>query len=162
MKNFTGERLHFRAEQKLHGNPEQVFPLLCPVREYEWIDGWDCRMIYSESGIAELDCIFTTAFSDEGEEEVWVVDRYEPPQLIQFIRVNPLRVIRYRITLSPAAPGESLAVWEQTITGLSGEGNDFLENYTSDRFASLISTLEKMINYHLETGGMLARSTAES
>ena len=40
--------LHFDAP------PDRVFPLLCPVREYDWIDGWECRMVYAETGVAEL------------------------------------------------------------------------------------------------------------
>jgi hypothetical protein len=27
--------------------PADVFPLLCPVREYEWIEPWSCDMIFS-------------------------------------------------------------------------------------------------------------------
>lgn len=37
----------------LEAAPEGVFPLLCPVREYDWIEPWRCRMIYSQSGFAE-------------------------------------------------------------------------------------------------------------
>ncbi len=38
---------------KIDACPEVVFPLLSPVREAEWIDGWSCEMIHSESGLAE-------------------------------------------------------------------------------------------------------------
>ena len=37
--------------------PEVVFPLLCPVREYEWLEDWTCEMVFSESGVAEEDCV---------------------------------------------------------------------------------------------------------
>ena len=43
----------------LSGSPEQVFPLLCPTREYDWIETWQCELIYSDSGFAEPGCIFT-------------------------------------------------------------------------------------------------------
>jgi hypothetical protein len=33
----------------LEANPNAVFPLLCPVREYEWIESWKCDLIYSDS-----------------------------------------------------------------------------------------------------------------
>lgn len=39
---------------------ERVFPLLCPVREREWLQGWDATMVCSESGVAEPGCVFTT------------------------------------------------------------------------------------------------------
>ena len=51
---------------KIGAPVEKVFPLLCPVREYEWIDGWSCRLVHSESGFAEKGAIFTTGFRAEG------------------------------------------------------------------------------------------------
>ena len=42
--------------------PDRVFPLLCPVREYEWIPGWECDVLHSVSGVAEEDCVFRTRF----------------------------------------------------------------------------------------------------
>jgi len=53
----------------LHGKPEVLFPLLCPVREYEWIEPWKCDMIYSDSGFAEQDCIFQTDFPHDGPKD---------------------------------------------------------------------------------------------
>jgi hypothetical protein len=60
-----------------------VFPLLCPVREYDWIDVWSCDVIYSESGIAELGCVFLTDLPGRGTE-TWVVTRFEPEFVIEF------------------------------------------------------------------------------
>ena len=45
----------------LKGTPDDIFPLLCPVREYEWLETWQCEMIYTKSGFTELDCIFKTS-----------------------------------------------------------------------------------------------------
>jgi hypothetical protein len=63
--------------------PEVVFPLLCPVREHDWIAGWSCEVIHSESGMAEEDCVFLTSFADAGPM-TWVVSRYHPPRVIEF------------------------------------------------------------------------------
>ena len=38
------------ADQVLNAPPATVFPLLCPVREAEWVPGWTVRMIHSASG----------------------------------------------------------------------------------------------------------------
>jgi len=46
--------------QHLVAEPSRVFPLLCPVREADWLEGWDPLLIVSESGIAEPDCVFVT------------------------------------------------------------------------------------------------------
>jgi hypothetical protein len=56
----NASRLELQAVQHLNAPPEEVFPLLCPVREHEWLEGWQCEMIHTASGIAEKDCIFST------------------------------------------------------------------------------------------------------
>jgi hypothetical protein len=37
---------------------EEVFPLLCPKREEEWIPDWECETIWSNSGYNEEGAIF--------------------------------------------------------------------------------------------------------
>ena len=135
--------------------PAGVFPLLCPTREYDWIDTWKCRMVYSESGHAEPDCIFKTDFTADGPEDTWVVSRYEPPLLIEFVRVNPLRAIRYTITLRETAAGETEADWRQVITGLNEEGNSLVQGLEETAFRKRMGELEKMLNHYLGTGRML-------
>jgi hypothetical protein len=69
-RHFVSRNLH------LESTPEKIFPLLCPTKEYDWIETWKCDLIFSESGFAELDCVFNTHF--EGDvKETWVVDKYE-------------------------------------------------------------------------------------
>ena len=152
--NFKAKRCSLSASQLLIGTPERVFPLLCPTREYDWIEDWNCDLVFSKSGFAEPDCIFTTHFPGD-EKDVWVVDRYEPNKLIQFIRVTENRVIRYRITLIDNANGQTTAVWEQIVTGLTDEGNRYVESLTNLDFGLKIKGLEILINYYLETGEML-------
>ena len=46
--------------QHLGAPPTEVFPLLCPVREAEWVKDWRPRLVLSDSGFAEPDCVFIT------------------------------------------------------------------------------------------------------
>lgn len=142
------------AVQHLSAPPDKVFPLLCPTREYEWIKPWKCRMIYSESGYAEQDCIFITDFPGE-EEDVWVVSNYRPHEEIQFVRFNPTRTIRYTITLVDNRDGTTTAEWTQVLTALNDKGNRLLDELTEDAYRQEISTLEQMLNHYLTTGEML-------
>jgi len=58
--------------QQLVGPLQVVLPLMCPVREAEWANGWNPIRVWSASGFAEEDCVFTTP----GEPAaVWVVTR---------------------------------------------------------------------------------------
>jgi hypothetical protein len=152
--DFTAKRCFLSAEQHLNFTPEKVFPLLCPTCEYDWIESWDCKLIYSKSGFAELDCIFTTNFEGD-EKDVWVVDQHEPNKMIQFIRVSENRVIRYRISLTDIGDGQTTAIWEQTVTALTPAGNRYVESLTDLDFGLKMKRLEIMINFYLETGEML-------
>jgi hypothetical protein len=152
--NFKAKQCSLSASQTLLATPEKVFPLLCPTREYDWIENWKCDLICSKSGFAELDCIFTTDFPGD-EKDVWVVDQYLPNQVIQFIRVSANRVIRYRITLTDQANGQTTALWEQKVTALTEDGNNYVESLSNLEFGLKIKGLELMINYFLETGEML-------
>lgn len=152
--NTSDKRKYLSASQSLAASPERVFPLLCPTREYDWIEEWKCELVFSRSGFAELDCVFATHFPGD-EKETWVVDRFEPDQLIQFIRSSENRVIRYCIQLADNGNGTSTAKWEQWLTSLTDEGTRYIENLSNSEFGEKIKALEKMLNHYLETGEML-------
>ena len=75
--------------QTINATPEIIFPLLCPVREAEWLDGWDYKMIYSETGLAEEGAVFTTPYKNE-EDTIWMITKYEKNNYkVDFARVTP-------------------------------------------------------------------------
>ena len=57
---FEARRMVRSYRQTIDASPEIVFPLLCPVREAEWLDGWEFTMIYSVSGSMEKGAVFST------------------------------------------------------------------------------------------------------
>ncbi|MCJ8500289.1 hypothetical protein [Desulfatitalea alkaliphila] len=139
----------------LDGGADEIFPLLCPVREYEWIQPWQCEMVYTDSGRAELDCVFKTNFPDDGPEDTWVVSRYEPPKLLEFVRINAIRSIRYCINVIQQDDGSTQATWKQVITALNTDGDTFVNHLTDDAYDGEMTILQKMINHFLKTGEML-------
>jgi len=152
----TGKRTVVSASQTLNAPPHDIFPLLCPVREYDWIEDWSCTMISSRSGYAELNCVFTTAQdrSDEsGRREVWIVSRYEPGRAISFVKFcDGLYVVAYDIGLTPEGPDQTRAVWTQTRIPLNAEGATLVATMTSEAFCSMIQVLEEKLNRYLRTG----------
>jgi hypothetical protein len=151
---FSALRTVKTCTQHLLAPPDRVFPLLCPTREYDWIEPWKCRLVHSESGFAEQDCIFVTDFPNEGED-VWTVSVYRPNQEIQFVRFNGRRVIRYHITLTDNGDGTTQAEWKQVLTGLNEEGNRLIESVTDEAYQQRILGLERRLNHYLATGEML-------
>lgn len=153
--SMSGHRSTKTYSMLLKGTPEQVFPLLCPVREYEWIDNWQCEVVYSDSGFAELDCVFKTRFPGDGPEDTWAVSRYEPPLLIEFVRVNVLRTIRFSISLKRNGDDTTGVIWTQIFTGLSAEGDNLIKELSESIFQERVALRELQINHFLSTGQML-------
>ena len=56
--SFNAVQKTLTFKQLNNAEPEKVFPLLCPVREKDWLDGWNYKMIYSKSGLIEKNCVF--------------------------------------------------------------------------------------------------------
>jgi hypothetical protein len=158
---FKAKRCFLYAKQRLNSSPDKVFPLLCPTKEYDWIETWKCDLIFSDSGLAEPDCIFKTNFPSEGEE-TWITDRIEPNKIIQFIRVSEHQVIRFCISLTDNRNDTTTAKWEQTITALNKEGNLYVENCSIPEFEKKIKGLEMMINHYLNTGEMYRTKQSKS
>jgi hypothetical protein len=135
--------------------PEKVFPLLCPVREYDWIETWQCEMVHSESGFAELDCVFKTRHGDV--EDFWQVSKYQPNELIEFVVSSKFRVMRYQFKLSLEGSGGTKVEIEQVATALSKVGEDYVED---THFELHMKTLEIMLNHYLTTGTMMNNEEA--
>ena len=75
-KKFSAKKITRSYRQTIFANPEKVFPLLCPVREADWLDGWQYNMIYSISGLVEKGAVFSTPHHDKNET-VWMVTNYD-------------------------------------------------------------------------------------
>ena len=155
MNDFLPRRITRETEMIINADPQRVFPLLCPVREYEWIEPWRCRMHYSESGVAENNCIFETDFPYNGGRETWIVSHYEKDQAIEFVRFTPdEKITKLDIRLDTAAAGGTRLLWRKIYTGLSPAGNQVI-SAMADNFEPEAKRLARMLNHYLTTGRML-------
>lgn len=136
------------ASMRLPAPPARVFPLLCPVLEAQWLPGWSAEILHSESGVAELGCVFRTR-DEDGRERVWTVSRHEAPGIIQFVQfLAGLCVIRLDIALEPAEGG-CLARWTYTVDGLGEAPDRFFDAYAEAPFRARMARLETLLAAHL-------------
>jgi len=170
MTNFKAKRIKSTFVQQFQASPGKVFPLLCPVREYEWIEPWNCEVLHSDSGIAEKNCVFRTGFFGEPSKiglpeepltDVWVISHYEPDTRIEFVRMNALRVSCLSITLTDNGDGTTRSQVEQLLIGLTEQGNQSLDGIAGN-FSFEWSMGEAMLNHYLTTGKMLQLQDAMS
>jgi len=160
MTAFKSYRVAHEYTQTNPASPEKVFPLLCPVREADWIPGWRYRLIYSDSGVAELGCVFTTPNSadEAASETTWITTVYDPAAFrVGYVWINPgLVAAEILIELAPAGQSETRAHIRYRYTGLSPEGNREVERYDQKWFQGKMQSWESAINHFLRTGKKIA------
>lgn len=130
----------------LDAAPERVFPLLCPVLEYRWIPDWQCTMVHSDSGVAELGCVFL-----RGEGETWITTRYEPPSRIDYAIFLPGQAVgTLEFTLSAAGTGTRVDL-VSTTTPIRPGGH---RHGTPDERRALWALRREQLDHYLRTGTM--------
>jgi hypothetical protein len=130
--DFEPIKNEFSERMVINASVEDVFPLLGPVRESDWIPEWEADLIWSESGFAEEGAIFQTALHGD-VKETWVISQYEPMEKIVFVRYNPSIVTRLSIELT-AGHDHTQLIWTQSQVGMDENGNDYLGTLNHEDF----------------------------
>lgn len=145
-------RIRHTYTQSLAAPPAGVFPLLCPVREEEWVPAWEPESVISASGVAEEDCLFITPA--EPASAIWIVTRHDPTALeLTMYKVTPGHTVgRLDIALTGDAKGGTTAEVSYEYTSLGPSGDAFLEDFTEEWYRSFMTGWESALNHYLETG----------
>jgi hypothetical protein len=156
---FKAERITRSYEQTIYADPSQVFELICPVREAEWLDGWDYRLIYSESGLAEKGCVFISRQPGENDT-IWLITKRDAEKKeIEFARLTPeSRIARLVVAVKQKETDISSVRITYEFTALCEEGNRFLTEFTEEKFSEAMKFWENSMNYYLQTGKKLRRT----
>jgi len=130
---------------------EEVFPLLCPKKEEEWIPGWECETIWSSSGYNEKGAIFRT-IKPYGTELFWTTLQYDiSSKVVDFLLTAPrLYMFRFKIEIHANGDGLLAITFTQVFTSISEEGNIFLRRYGSEDFEGRLKSLEEFMFRYLE------------
>jgi hypothetical protein len=158
MSSFRGQRVTHEFTQTNPATPDKVFPLLCPVREVEWVPGWNHQLIYSDSGVAELGCVFTTIPCDISNAKLtWITTDYDPAAYrIAYIWIHPEHVLA-ELRIQLIADGErTLSHIEFRYTGLSEAGNREVATYDYEWFEKRMHGWESAINHYLLHGTLIS------
>jgi len=157
---FQAKRAVRTYRQTIEAKPDVVFPLLCPVREAEWLDGWSYAMMYSVSGLVEEGAVFST--SNPGEEDtVWIVTRHDPAvRSVEFARFTPhARTCFLKIAVSALGQDRSHVDVSYAYTSVTEAGNQFLEAWSESSFLEAVVFWERSMNHFLKTGERHSRAT---
>jgi hypothetical protein len=148
-------RIQHSYVQVLQGTPETVFPLLCPVREQDWVPGWDPELVLSESGLAEQECLFVTP--SEPADSIWIISRHQPKDLfLEMYKVSPGHTVgKLCIQLTATGAASCTAEVSYAYTALGPAGEQFLESFTAAWYEEFMLGWQNALNHYLQTGKLI-------
>jgi hypothetical protein len=154
MKITTPIRASRTYVQRLVAEPVRVFPLLCPVREAEWIHGWDPVAVFTASGVAEPDCVFLTA--SEPHNAIWYITRHEPERgFVEMLKITPdVTACKLTIQLRAAASGSEAEI-TYSHTSLGPQGDALVASFTAEYYERFMRDWEARLNHFLTHGSAL-------
>jgi len=154
---FRAKRVVVEQEQTLPASADKVFPLFCPRREYDWIENWECEILYSESGYAESNCVFVNSATND----TWILTRYEPENgLFEAAIFASHLIIKVDLSLADNGDGTSRVKGICTATATDRIGNWFIGKAASDRLKGRLKKLFSQLEHYLTTGEMLVAQRA--
>jgi hypothetical protein len=131
-----------------------VFPLFCPVREADWIDGWDPVAVFTYSGVAEQDCVFVTA--RQPNNAVWFITRHEPENgFVEMLKFTPEETTSKLTIRLRAVQDGSEAEITYSHTSLGPKGDTVVKSFTEEFYKQFMRTWEDRLNHYLQHGSML-------
>ena len=145
---LMGDRFERKARLMIQAPASELFPLLCPVREYEWIPDWRCEMVYSKSGFAEREAMFTTRMMPIGKE-FWTCVLYEPPRRIEYLFTHGSKVaVKLELALSEEG-GKTALDWTMRYTAAGRFWGRMLRaRYGGEGFDAMMLSRERQLEEH--------------
>lgn len=144
---------------KLAGNVEQVFPLFGPLRERDWAEGWNPRVVWPDDEIVRERMVFLVRHSHgDGHDTMWVVSQYDQRQaVIEYTVYAPESVHWILIRCSATEDGESTeAEISYTYVGTSESARLRNKQDLEAMYRHDLKEWEHAINHYLRTGKRLS------
>ncbi len=159
---FRAGRVICHHQETIAAPPERIFPLLCPIEEYKWIDGWDCELVYSESGVVEDHCIFREEMSPRlfgsSAPATWITTLHDPDHFRRhFVILNDELVRKAEVSIEDSGDGVSTVRWTAVATTLNQKGNQGFPDL-KPKLQLMLSLLGSSLRHYCETGEMLRSS----
>ncbi len=134
----------------------RLFPLLCPVREYEWIEGWTCQLVHTASGLVEPGCIFVTERPGGEGTTTWVTTLHDPAaRRVAFVRFTEgRRVVRMALHVEPLGAERCRLHITYDVSGIDAAGREEARRAatTGEPYAAIAAALAEKAERYLTTG----------
>lgn len=138
----------------IKANVEDTLGLACPVKELEWIPGWQYEMVFSESGVNEVGCIFNDKMSGmflfgEDLNTYWHTLKLGENVFQAHLSYGGRAAGIFTSAVNDNGDGTVDATWHLVFTSYEETGEDFTE-----KIQAAIDFLSACGKHYLETGEM--------
>ncbi len=163
MKEKNFKRLRESFSISINAPVQKIFPLACPEEELKWISGWDYRMVYSDSGKNENNCVFSETItarhimgSENSEDTYWITTLYDPQEhRIHFVIMRSSTVTKLEITMNEINDHETVVAWDMTATAIKNEADPLFDASMKERMKLMMKLIGHSLKHYCETGEML-------
>jgi len=134
---------------------DRLFPLFSPEGETLWVPGWTYKNVMGRTDLREDDVFLTNTHDHAGAGAVWLVKRFDPARYhVQFYRVEPgIKVGLVSVQCDQAGASSTRVRVTYTYTGLSDEGNRFIDAFTRAEYAKSIGEWKVLLTDYFRKMG---------
>jgi hypothetical protein len=145
-------RKEFIHKISIQGDNMTIFRLFCPIEEKNWVPGWECNLLYSETGIAEKNCVFSTKHTNM-PESIWICSIYTPDIEVEYVRLIPEHFVTVINIKTLQLSDTTECAVRYTHTALTEGGARYIENHISEElFIKQIDSWGDEISAYLKNG----------
>jgi hypothetical protein len=151
MKEKPSKSVSHTAEFEIKLPVEAAFPLFTPEGEKLWAPGWDYENILGANTLSEDDLFLTRSHDHAAKDAIWIVKKYEPQAFrVQYYKVEPdEKVGLIEVVCGSSARGSTNVRVTYRYTGLSENGNRFVERFTGKHYEAFIEQWKRWIEASL-------------
>lgn len=146
--------IKIKKEIFINANAKEIFPLVCPVREYDWIKGWKCKIRYCPNGVNEEGVIFDENMSSPfllgkaWSKTTWTTLNFDHKNnYIKFRWDNTISTSIYEITFLPVSSSQTRCV---LVLNMDFFNREKITNNLDYKIGFMIDGLGNMLKYYCE------------
>ena len=154
--SFQPKRISRSAQITVDATLNEAFTLFGPVKEKDWAEGWDPKLIDPTDELVQERMVFTTQshLGLEEPDDVWIVSTYSLGDAYVEYTVFAHEHARWiDVICEETADGQKTrAEVTYTFLGLTERGNSLSNEMLELIFERDLRDWEEAINYYLATG----------
>ena len=130
-----------RTEFQMAANADDVFSLICPMREHNGVEGWQTGIIWSRAHAIDGDYIFKNCVIPTERNAFWVTTTYDAKiRHAQFVKIVPdIAVMRLWVIVTRSTKGCRISA-TYSVSALSKNGERLAKECARTSFAKKFTT----------------------